>query len=89
MSHSTRSRKDFLKVKAFRLQYKTYIFRENKQNFVFTAQFPSRRDQTSRSNRNIGKNLQDCLEKRRGIPVNMSHSTRSGKDLKKLKAFRT
>ena len=28
MSHSTRLGKDFWKVKAFRLQYKTYIFRE-------------------------------------------------------------
>jgi len=62
------------------LEYKTNIFRENKQNFAFTAQFRSRWDQTSRSNRNIGKNPQDCLEKRRGIPGNMSHSTLSGKD---------
>jgi len=30
MSHSTRSEKDFQKVKALRIQYKTYIIRENK-----------------------------------------------------------
>jgi len=59
-------------VKGLRIEYKTYIFRENKQSFAFTAQFPSRGDQTSRSNRNIGKNPQDCHENRQGVPVKMS-----------------
>jgi len=80
MSHSTPSEKDYQKVKALRIQYKTYICSENIYNFAFTAQFPSRCDQTSRSNRNIGNIPQDCHEKLRGIPVNMSRSTRSGKD---------
>jgi len=34
-------------MKGLRVEYTTYIFRENKQNFAFTAQFPSRWGQTS------------------------------------------
>jgi len=67
---------------------KTDNFRQNKQNFAFTAQFPSRCDQTPRSNQNIGKNPQDCHESRQGVPKIISHSTRSGKDFWKTKNFR-
>jgi len=71
--------KTALKVKDRKQEHKTYI-KKKQQNFVFTAQFPSRCDQTSRSDRNIGKNPQDCFENRQGMPLNMPLSTRSRND---------
>jgi len=53
-----------------------------------TAQFPCRCDQTSRSNRNIGKSPQGWLENRKGMPVKMSLSTRAGKGFLKVKGLR-
>jgi len=80
-------RERFLKLKASRIEYKTYIFRENKWNFAFTTQFPSRCDQTSRLNQNIGKNPQDCNESRQGVPVNMSLSNSFRERFLKSKSF--
>jgi len=51
-------RERFLKTKSFKDRVQDLHFQRKQTNFAFTAQFRSRCDQTSRSNRNIGKNPQ-------------------------------
>ena len=69
-------------------------FQRKQKNFAFAAQFPSGCDQTSRPNRNIGKNPQDWHETRQGALVNIVVGTSLqqndfNKEIYKDKAYET
>jgi len=80
MSHSTPSEKDYQKVKALRIQYKTYIFREKNKiatslhNFHLDA--IKHRGQTETS----AKILKTAMKADKVYPKTCSFLTHEGKD---------
>jgi len=61
----------FLQSKRFDDRVQDLHFQRKQTKFRLHCTISSRCDQTSRSNRNIGKNPQHCHESRQGVPINM------------------